>query len=113
MKSKVVLLFVMVLPFLGSLSASENASHAYSSVLVRNVSVINVSSGASKVKSVLISDHKLGNIQKGMLADLVLLSSNPLVDIRNTNSIEAVIKDGTVYTRADLDEMLEKLEAEN
>lgn len=36
-----------------------------------------------------------GEIRKGMEADLVLLSANPLDDIRNTRKIEAVISNGT------------------
>ena len=42
-------------------------------------------------------DDKLGKIEEQMWADLVLLSKNPLEDIRNTRSIEAVIKDGIFY----------------
>jgi imidazolonepropionase-like amidohydrolase len=42
-----------------------------------------------------ISDS-LGTVQRGMLADLVLLGGNPLTDIRNTQRIVAVIQNGGV-----------------
>jgi imidazolonepropionase-like amidohydrolase len=42
-------------------------------------------------------DHDLGTIDVGKLADLVVLDENPLENIRNTNSICYVIKNGVVY----------------
>jgi imidazolonepropionase-like amidohydrolase len=43
------------------------------------------------------SEH-LGSIAPGKLADVVLLSANPLEDIRNTRRISAVIRGGRVTT---------------
>jgi imidazolonepropionase-like amidohydrolase len=48
----------------------------------------------------------LGAIEPGKLADLVLLDANPLEDIRNTQKIRAVVADGRLYRRADLDRLL-------
>ena len=48
----------------------------------------------------------LGTIERGRLADLVLLDANPLEDIRNTRRIRAVVADGQLYRRADLDRLL-------
>ena len=48
----------------------------------------------------------LGSIEVGKLADLVLLDADPLVDIRNTQRIRAVVADGRVYRRGDLDRLL-------
>ena len=48
----------------------------------------------------------LGSIGPGKLADLVLLDANPLEDIRNTQKIRAVVADGRLYRRADLDQLL-------
>jgi hypothetical protein len=43
---------------------------------------------------------RLGTIEPGKLADMVLLNSDPLADIRNTADIHAVIKDGVVHDAA-------------
>lgn len=56
-------------------------------------------------------DDRLGTIEKGKLADLVLLDANPLDDIRNTQKIAAVIVNGRYLSRADLDKMLAGAEA--
>ena len=50
-------------------------------------------------------DGDLGSIQPGKLADLVILEKNPLEDIRNTNSIDLVIKNGVIYDGSDLDQI--------
>ncbi len=55
--------------------------------------------------------ESLGTIETGKLADLVLLEANPLEDIRNTRRIRAVIADGRLYRRADLDRLLAEVEA--
>lgn len=56
-------------------------------------------------------ENELGTIEKGKLADLVLLDANPLKDISNARRINAVIYRGKLYSRHDLDEMLAKIEA--
>jgi imidazolonepropionase-like amidohydrolase len=52
-----------------------------------------------------------GTVEKGKLADLVLLDANPLDDIRNTQKIAAVIVSGRYFSRANLDSMLHEVEA--
>jgi hypothetical protein len=56
-------------------------------------------------------DKDLGSIEKGKLADLVLLSADPLQNIANTQKIEAVIVNGRFLDRKELDSML--LDAQN
>lgn len=48
----------------------------------------------------------MGSTDTGNLADLVLLDANPLNDIRATRAIRAVVANGRLFTRPDLDEML-------
>jgi imidazolonepropionase-like amidohydrolase len=55
---------------------------------------------------VLEMTDSLGSIEPGKLADLVLLDANPLEDIRNTQKIRAVVGDGRLYRRTDLDQLL-------
>ena len=42
-------------------------------------------------------DGDLGTIEPGNLADLVILEENPLDDIRHTNTIRYVMKNGRLY----------------
>jgi len=49
-----------------------------------------------------------GTIEVGKAADLVLLDKDPLADIHNTRSIQAVVLNGKLYPRASLDAMLAK-----
>jgi imidazolonepropionase-like amidohydrolase len=48
-------------------------------------------------------DTSRGTIEKGKLASLVLLDADPLADIRNTRRIAAVIVNGRLLKRAELD----------
>jgi imidazolonepropionase-like amidohydrolase len=51
-----------------------------------------------------------GTIEKGKVADLVLLDADPLADIQNTSRIRAVVVRGRLLDRAALDEMLSSVE---
>jgi imidazolonepropionase-like amidohydrolase len=52
-----------------------------------------------------------GTITPGKRADLVLLNANPLDDIRNAQKIDAVIVNGKLLNRGDLDALLAKVAA--
>jgi hypothetical protein len=46
-------------------------------------------------------DHSLGSIEPGKYADIVVMTKNPLENIRNTREIEYVLKNGVVYSGTD------------
>ena len=49
-----------------------------------------------------------GTIAPGTRADLVLLAADPLADIHNVRTVQAVVQDGRLFDRAALDELLAK-----
>jgi imidazolonepropionase-like amidohydrolase len=53
----------------------------------------------------------MGTVEKGKIADLVLLDANPLRDIHNTQKINAVVVNGRLLDRQTLNQMLSKIEA--
>lgn len=54
-------------------------------------------------------ENELGLIKEKMWADLLILEANPLEDINNSLLINMVIKQGKIYDRTTLDNMLERL----
>jgi imidazolonepropionase-like amidohydrolase len=53
-------------------------------------------------------ENEIGTVTQGKLADLVLLDGNPLTDISNTKKINAVVVNGRLLTRKNLDKLLQQ-----
>jgi len=45
--------------------------------------------------------NDMGSIEPGKLANMVVLSANPLIDVRNLRSIVMTVKRGRRFVRAD------------
>ncbi len=56
-------------------------------------------------------EASFGSVEPGKIANLLLLSANPLEDIRNTRKISVVIANGQIFDRAALDQILTHVEA--
>jgi hypothetical protein len=50
----------------------------------------------------LAMEDSIGTIEAGKVADLVLVQGNPLIDIRNTRRVVAVVARGTLFNRSRL-----------
>jgi imidazolonepropionase-like amidohydrolase len=53
----------------------------------------------------------MGTVEKGKLADLILLDADPLENIRNTARINAVVVNGRYFSKGTLQNMLADVEA--
>ncbi len=58
--------------------------------------------GTSNGATALGISDQVGTLEQGMLADIVILRENPLVDIRNTLSIELVLQSGVILDPVEL-----------
>ncbi len=52
----------------------------------------------------------VGSLEVGKLGDLIVLNQNPLTDIRSTNTIRYVMKNGELYEGDSLDQVWPVLE---
>ena len=65
---------------------------------------------ALKTATVIPSDYlksETGTIEKGKLANLIILNENPLEDIRSTLSIKTVVNEGVIYDEVKLKKLME------
>ena len=61
----------------------------------------------------LEKSKRYGSIESGNYADLVVLDENPLLDIRATQKINAVVLKGELLNRQSLDSLLEEIAGKN
>jgi imidazolonepropionase-like amidohydrolase len=54
----------------------------------------------------------MGSIEVGRDADLVLLDANPMESAQNLDRINAVVRNGTFYSRDSLDKKLREISLE-
>lgn len=64
---------------------------------LKNVDALRAAS--INVAKVIGNDKKSGTIEKGKVADMIILEKNPLMDITNTKSIKFIIRNGEVHKR--------------
>lgn len=72
-----------------------------------------IQSATRNAAMLLGQDREWGTVQKGKLADLVLLDADPLQAIANTQKINGVVVNGRFLDRPTLDTMLSQLVATN
>ena len=76
------------------LSVHEEVQHLVESGLTTGEALLAATLWPARYSGV---GNLLGGVEEGKRADLLLLDSNPLEDIKNTQSIEAVILNGHYY----------------
>lgn len=81
----------------------------------RNVEVgltpLEAIAAATSMPAPVLGVPDVGTIEVGRQADIVLLSADPSIEIRNLDRIEAVVSRGELLDRAALDALLDRLGA--
>lgn len=71
-----------------------------------------LSAGTNNAAKFLKQENVFGKVTEGLAADLVLLQANPLDDISNAQNIIGVMLRGQWFSRTQLDEVLERIQAQ-
>jgi len=66
-------------------------------LVASNLTPMQAIQAATRNAAELLGANNIGTIEKGKLADLLVIEGNPLKDIKATRSIKLVIKDGETY----------------
>jgi imidazolonepropionase-like amidohydrolase len=80
------------------------AAHRELELLVRaGLTPLQALAAATTVSAAKVgTEHRLGTVEPGKEADLVVLGASPIDDIRNTRRVELVVKRGELFDPADL-----------
>jgi len=70
-----------------------------------------LATGTRNVAAYFGTTDSIGTVERGKIADLVLLDGNPLADITNTTRISGVMARGVWVSRADIDLRLAEIAA--
>ena len=90
---------------LGSDQSTGPASHRELELMVEGgISALEaIRIGTLNAAIFMGKEREIGSVEEGKLADLVVLSADPLDDISNAQEIDLVIKGGRIIDRSDLD----------
>jgi imidazolonepropionase-like amidohydrolase len=67
----------------------------------------------SKSAEMMYVANRVGTIAPGKQADLIVLRNDPLQDLKNLSTIDAVILRGNLLTRERLDQLLQRAASES
>ena len=72
----------------------------YSESGIPNADVLRIATlGAARVMK---RDNELGSVERGKLADIIIIDGNPVSKMSDIRKVETVIKDGVIYKSADI-----------
>jgi imidazolonepropionase-like amidohydrolase len=66
-------------------------------LVASNLTPMQAIQAATRNSAELLGEYSIGTIEKGKLADLLVIEGNPLDDIKATRKLKIVIKDGEIY----------------
>ena len=87
------------------LAACDTASYSIPGICFHRELELLVDAGLTPMQAIqaatasnaeFLQESELGTVEPGKLADLIIVREDPLADIKNTNTVDTVIKDGKV-----------------